>query len=267
MNNIIKKVNTTINLLKKGDFKLVVSILKRQNWFGENYSHKNKWESGIKYEIDFWDSYLSTGGLQWSADYLGRLNPELPLQVRPSELLPEKKEISILDVGAGPFTFLGKINEGKKIDITAVDPLADEYDFLLAKYNIIPLVRTRRVAAEDLTSFYQDFSFDLVFARNCIDHSYNPEKAILQMIRIVRNESFVLLEHRENEAKNENYSGLHQWNFSVSSSGDFLISSKYTLVNFTQKYSKECDITCEIFEDKMDGKWLITRIKKNKKNC
>jgi SAM-dependent methyltransferase len=177
-------------------------------------------------------------------------------------LLPPQTEVHILDVGAGPLTYLGKKYEGKHVNITAVDPLSDEYDRILDKYQIQPLVRTQKLAAEDLTKRFPSGTFDLVFARNCIDHAYNPKRAILQMIEVVKSGRYVLLEHRPNEAENENYSGLHQWNFSLSTNGDFLISSKFEKVNMTKKCLELCTITCEMVNEGRDGDWLITRIQK-----
>ena len=147
-------------------------------------------------------------------------------------------------------------------NIIAVDPLADEYDKILHKYSIEPLIRTKKLSAEKLTKEFPSNTFDLVFARNCIDHAYDPEKAILQMIAVVKRNSYVLLEHRPNEADNQNYHGLHHWNFSVSSEGDFLISSKSKQLNITTKYKKICSVSCEILNLGQNDEWLITKIQK-----
>lgn len=224
---------------------------------------KTKWKLGIKSEIRFWDSYFRTKGLQWSDTYKERFDTELPMQPRPAELLAGMpSEVHILDVGAGPLTFLGKKSGDKKIQITAIDPLADEYDKILKKYDVHPPVRTRCLSAEDIKKEFSSDSFDLAVARNCIDHAYNPEIAICNMIDVVKSGSYVLLEHRENEAENENWEGLHQWNFSVNKDGDFMISSKTEEVNMTKKYADTCTITCEIVNDGPDGDWLVTRILK-----
>ena len=262
---ILHKSKTVLNVLKKEGLKKVFSILISKYGFSMflgQQSQKAKWETGIKSEIDFWDDYLSTKGLRWGEDYKNRFNPDLSLQARPADLVASQSNIQVLDVGAGPLTFLGKKNRGNFINITAVDPLADEYDFLLAKHQITPLVKTQKIAAEEISKFYNKSTFDLVFARNCIDHAYNPENAVLQMIDVVKKGKYILLEHRQNEAVNENYAGLHQWNFSMSSNKDFLISSKTKTVNITKKYSEICTITCEIVNEFGDGEWLITRILK-----
>ena len=220
--------------------------------------NKWKWKYSKKSELNFWDSYFRTEGLQWKDNYKLRFNPDFPLQDRPGELLPlHKEEVVVLDVGAGPMTYLGKKHPNKKLLITAVDPLAEEYDKILEKYDITPLVKTEKLDAEKLTERFSENSFDLVFARNCIDHSYDPEEAILQMIKVVKKGCYVLMEHRENEAINENYRGFHQWNFSLAEDGNFLISSKKTKVNFSKKYKEICNVDCEL--DTVED-WLITRI-------
>jgi hypothetical protein len=101
-----------------------------------------------------------------------------------------------------------------------------------------------------------------VFARNCIDHAYNPESSILQMVDVVKTGRYVLLEHRPNEAETEGYSGLHQWNFSSSLEGDFLISSRSETVNMTKKYADVMQTSCEMLDEAKEGSWLITRIQK-----
>ena len=219
---------------------------------------KLRWRLGIRNEILFWDKYFKEKGLQWSANYHLRLDPTLQLQENISKLIPEDNEtVDILDVGAGPLTYLGKVYENKIIKITAVDPLAKEYDKLLEKYSVDPLVRTEELEAEKLTKRFEENSFDLVFARNCIDHSFSPEKAILEMIKVCKRKCYILMMHIPNEAENENYKGLHQWNFS-SDNGEFIISSKNDKVNFSDKFSHLCKAKCIITDDG----WLRTEIRK-----
>lgn len=263
--SILRKARTAVKVFREDGFYGIVPILISTYKLPISLSAKSKWKAGVKSEIGFWDAYFCTKGLQWADTYGVRFDPDLPLQPRPAALLPPQTEIHILDVGAGPLTYLGKIYDGKHVNITAVDPLADDYDRILLKYQIQPLVRTQKLAAEDLTRRFPSSTYDLVFARNCIDHAYNPERAILQMIDVVKSGRYVLLEHRPNEAENENYSGLHQWNFSLSANGDFLISSKRKKVNMTNKYTNLCTITCEIVNEGGGGEgldWLITRIQK-----
>jgi SAM-dependent methyltransferase len=226
---------------------------------------KLRWKAGISSEVEFWDSWFRTKGLEWPADYRERFDPNLALQPRPAALLPEQPgtgKIRILDVGAGPLTYLGKKAGAREIEIVAVDPLASEYDRVVAKYQVSPPVKTQKLDAERLSARFQRDTFDLVTARNCLDHSYDPEKAVLQMIYVAKPKCYVLLEHFENEARHANWEGLHQWNFSISD-GDFIIGSRLHEVNFTKKYSRLCSVTCERVSDADRGSLMITRIQKN----
>lgn len=99
--------------------------------------------------------------------------------------------------------------------VTAVDPLADDYNDMLDQAGIIPIVRTRRGEAETLTSLLPADSFDLSHAVNCLDHCYDPVKAIREMIAVTKPGCYILLEHAPNEAETQRYQGLHHWNFCV----------------------------------------------------
>ena len=259
---MVQNARKAIKVFREDGFNMIISILISKYELQIPQSAKIKWKAGIKSEIQFWDDWFCMKGFQWADQYRNSFDPDLPLQPRPAALLLPQAEIHILDVGAGPLTFLGKVYEGKCINITAVDPLADEYDKILNKYQFQPLVRTQKLAAENLTKRFPSNKFDLVFARNSIDHAYNPERAILQMINVVKSGRYVLLEHTPNEAENANYSDLHQWNFSMSINGDFLISSKFEKVNMTKKYAELCTMTCELVNEGRHGDFLITRIRK-----
>jgi len=260
---LLRKAHTAAKAFSENGFPGLITILR--STYGLPIpripqSAMHRWLEGVAPEMAFWDDFFRTEGSQWAANYARRFDPDLPLQRRPAALLPPQTEVHILDVGAGPLTYLGKRVPGRRLSITAVDPLADQYDSLLGKYNIEPLVRTQVAAAEDLTKHFPPNSFDLVFARNSIDHSHNPERAILQMLDVLKVGRYVLLEHHPDEAEREHYYAFHQWDFSVSPKGDFLIGSRSRKTNMTQKYRKRCAIACETVMD--DGEWLITRIEK-----
>jgi len=223
-------------------------------------TRKAFWQHEIPTEIEFWDDYIRTRGVRYGDINLTDhyLNPKLPLQKEVVDLLPDGEgPYLLLDVGAGPFTFLGKKHDRVRFKIVAVDPLADAYAQAIAKHSVEPLVRTEKLAAECLTERFQENTFDLAFARNCLDHSYDPEKAILQMVKVVKPGRYVLLKHIPNEADNEGNHGLHQWNFRETA-GDFVIASKWKSINMTQRHKAICSIECS-YDDK---KWLITRIRK-----
>lgn len=203
-------------------------------------SSSTRWKWNIKSEIRFWDKCIRTNGLIWPEEYKLRHDSNLELQQEIVQLLPETDEVKILDVGAGPFTYLGKVYTKSKLNIIAIDPLADEYDRIMKKYNVTPLIKTIKLDAEKISEKYEKESFDLVFARNSIDHSYSPEQAILSMLQVLKSDCYIYLKHRPNEAEKEDWQGLHQWNFSIADN-DFIISSRNTKVNFSEKYRGICE--------------------------
>jgi SAM-dependent methyltransferase len=258
--NPLGKVESLFNVLRVSGVRGLLGKLRSKFGRWIPASEKSVWRGGVTSEVNFWDEFLRTRGQNWTANMSDHyLNPELPLQDEVVELLPTRQgDLQILDVGAGPLTFLGKKCADINFTIVAVDPLADEYDRLLAKYSVAPIVRTEKLDAETLTTRFAHNSFDLVYARNCIDHAYSPEEAVLQMVAVVKPGHYVLMKHFPNEAESENYAGLHQWNFSEEA-GDFIIRSRKTKVNVTEKYRSQCTIDCYC-DPKQE--WLITKIKK-----
>ena len=217
-------------------------------------NHKKRWDDNLPEEVRWWEAFIRTG-----KDFEDRLNPNLPLQALIANLLPaDQRHVKILDVGAGPLTIVGKKFLDYDIDLTAVDPLANEYDKLVLKYQVNLPVKTRQAAAEQLTEVFAENTFDLAYARNCLDHSYNAEKAIVEMIKVTKPERYVLLEHQANEAEYQSYRGLHQWNFSCWNN-DFVIASPNGKINFSRKHKEICTVSCTFYAA---DRWVITKIKK-----
>jgi SAM-dependent methyltransferase len=69
--------------------------------------------------------------------------------------------------------------------------------------------------AEELSAFLPPDSFDIVHCRNALDHSFDPLRGVIEMLRLVRIGGVVVLYHNPNEAQSEDYSGFHQYNFDV----------------------------------------------------
>jgi SAM-dependent methyltransferase len=171
------------------------------------------WSAHIKDEVRFWDEWMRTKGLEWPDSYSEVLTPDRPLQEDHRALLSVDGPIRILDVGAGPFTYLGTKWEGRDVTVVPVDPLADEYDRLRARYGLVAPVQTIRCAGEDLLAQFAENSFDLAVARNSLDHSFDPVIIIRNMVAIVKPGCVVRLHHLIREADRQKFEGLHQWNF------------------------------------------------------
>jgi SAM-dependent methyltransferase len=176
-------------------------------------SPQEVWAGGADAEIAILREWLGTRGGRCPDDYRFRLDPESVIQEDITRHLNGAgRRVRILDVGAGPLTFVGKRWPGHDVELAAVDALADRYDALLAEYGVTPPVRTRRCDSERLSEMFPPDSFDIACAAWTIDHSYEPLRAIRQMVAVVRPGGIVLLLHYPNEAENEVYHGQHQWN-------------------------------------------------------
>jgi len=190
-------------------------------------------EAGLETEVRFWDRWLREKGSASPDDfryhdYRYRLDARAPVAGWHRELVDKIASdfVAVLDVGAGPVTALGKRHDSKRLSITAVDPLADEYAALLKRHRLDPPVRTRRGAGEELARLFGRGAFDLVIAQRCIDHSVDPVACVKNMVEVCRVGGVVALEHEENLAVNAAYRGLHQWNFGLRG-GELVVSGPY----------------------------------------
>jgi len=176
------------------------------------------WRTRKNTEVEFWAAWLvgAPGTEQWASDREARLAPDTEIRdpvVRAELERNPAQEISILDVGAGPLTWLGYRYPGKTLTIVPVDPLADEYEALLRDAGLDPPIRTIRVAGEALLEHFGSRKFDVAYATNSLDHSADPFRIISNMVAVVRAGGAVILRHKRNEGESARYGGLHQWNF------------------------------------------------------
>ncbi|MDE2430396.1 MAG: methyltransferase domain-containing protein [Burkholderiales bacterium] len=175
------------------------------------------WEKGIDQEVWFWSRWFETKGLEWSFDYQARLNSKTLIEPNLASLISDLciSKASVLDVGAGPITGAGYVHPEADVTIRACDPLAPIYDALCEKFSVVRPVNTELATAEELSSFYEEGSFDVINCCNALDHSLDPLRGISEMLRVVKTGGAILLRHHRNEAQTENYEGFHQWNFDL----------------------------------------------------
>lgn len=205
--------------------------LKRLIGFGAYYRSfgwiRRNWSESTEHEIEFWRGFIrSGGGVRPSEiqDWAGRLDPRTELQTDIVRLLdaPDGAHLKIVDVGAGPATFLGKLYPGRTLEIFPVDPLADIYNRILDECGVTVPVRTESCDGENVAAHFGLEFADFVISRNAIDHAVDLVKIIGGMIRVCRTGGKVYVTVEENEGQNEGYVGLHQWNFAVNN-GDLVI--------------------------------------------
>lgn len=226
----------------------------------------DNWINSLNEEIGYWNNYLSTGGGDYREDFEFRLKLDTKIKDRDvllSNKISEisKKDIVLLDVGSGPLTNLGKIVEGKSLEIIACDPLAGAYKKIINKVGIKPPVETIFADCENLSHFFEKESFDAIHCANALDHSYDPVGGICEMLSILKNDGFIHLGHFENEAEAEKYSGLHQWNFTEKDS-KFIIWNKSVELDLSSYLGEIANIRIERIAQ-VPKDWLVVSITKN----
>ena len=157
----------------------------------------------------------------------------------------------VLDVGAGPLTWIGKKWVGRKVIIDAIDPLAAAYDEIMRRQGIHPPVTTRPGDGEEVVKRFGRQTFDLAFARNCLDHSYDAIKAVTGMIEATKPGGVIFLWHNQDEAESLSYQGLHQWNFRLRH-GELIVWKGSRALNVNRVFAERMQVLrCE-----MDGKMI-----------
>ena len=184
------------------------------------------WLSGVDRELAWWRSYFSNEGLNDPASYHERLDPGAPLQPHLVAALPQRPPgatFRILDCAAGPATTVGKMLNDRRIEVIAVDALADQYREMLDEIALMPPVPTISCEVEHLDKQFAPKSFDLVHMRFALDHCYNPIEALRQMTRVTRDDGAVLIEHYR-DASEVAFEGLRQWDLRPEP-GDLLVAN------------------------------------------
>src|SRR4030067_1998477 len=115
-------------------------------------------------ELRFWRNYLSKSSN--SKQKIKQLRPYIV------ELIGDKKEVDILDLGSGPMSTIGYILQVVKVNLILADMLADEYNTLIKELNIQTPILIDKQFMENLS--YADESFDIVHCHNALDHCFDP---------------------------------------------------------------------------------------------
>jgi SAM-dependent methyltransferase len=193
-------------------------------------------------------------GRQWQ---INSQNPNLPVTdsfVLEHITSQSKTEIRIIDVGAGPITKIGYTVPRKILRIVAVDPLAKHYDSLLRRNGTFLPVSTIQGDGENLLQQFPARSFDLAYACNALDHSYDPLTIMQNMIHLVRTGGHVLLRHFRNEAKVGAYHGLHQWNFDCRD-GRFMVWQPNSIIDVGDRFGQQIELSCSIEKAGIFDNW------------
>lgn len=199
--------------------------------------------SGLEKEVDFWQVWFGRRGWKRPEIFERMIDPNSLLNDTLSPIVDHinADPVQILDVGAGPVTAIGWKHPRKNIKIRPVDALAKQYDRILHVNGIKPIERTRKAECEHLTRYVKPHGYHIVHCSNAMDHMKDPVQAMAEMIKACKPGGYVVLVHAENEAEEQKYDGLHQWNL-YCENGELMLrgASDKTPTNLTQRFSHEC---------------------------
>lgn len=224
----------------------------------EANSRKNVWEANIDSEIAFWRDFIMKRGGEWPEVYSQRMDPDAPFPGNLREVITANpaEPVEALDVGCGPLTLLGRNWPGRTVHVTAVDPLAEHYMQLFREAGVMPPTPPQRCDGEQLLERFGRDRFHVAVAINSLDHSYDPVSAIKQMVAVTKPGGFLWLRHRINEGENEQYHGLHQWNFQEQN-GRFVIWNATMRIDMGEALGAQCSVKA-----RTDGEWMDVEIRK-----
>ena len=189
---------------------------------------KIDWLRDLPEEIDFWQQWFDTKGLDWKQDYIDRLNPDTEIDAEYAEMFGDRlPNMKILDAGCGPLTLMGKKYKGQTLDITCTDILANVYNEIMEKAGIVPLIKPIQCGFVELPDMFEQ-KFDFIVATNCVDHSEVPYRSIMAMLDMLAPGGTLFMRHGWMEGLRGNYGGLHNWDFYIYN-GDFAIGDKWGL--------------------------------------
>lgn len=207
-------------------------------------SSRDRWSKRASDEARYWrDALRSPDAASGFADRLdfGKAITGTALRRALEEL--EATEISILDVGSGPLTSVAGTYPGKRIEVVAIDPLADEYVEILREAGIDAPVLPIACRGEQILEKYSPGTFDIAFIANALDHSADPLVVLENMLGVVKPAGRVVLWHLRNEGERNNYFGIHFWNIECRD-GRFVIWNRETSHDVTALLSDRFDVEC-----------------------
>ncbi|HWR49915.1 MAG TPA: methyltransferase domain-containing protein [Bryobacteraceae bacterium] len=185
-------------------------------------------------ELQWWDRELGLDG-----DYpeaikyrliADRPNPHYPHDVTP--LLEEAAQRlgrlpKLLDLGSGPLSMLAWGHHAGHFELTAVDPLANDYTEALMRHGHSQTSPILQGYGESLDDLFAPDTFDFVWTHNALDHTQYPRVVMEQISRVLAPGGNLLLQGWSREATSAGFVGLHRHDLYLAP-GPVLMCDTYT---------------------------------------
>jgi SAM-dependent methyltransferase len=246
--------------------RIVASIRRRLGQIRHRFSSpEGTWQRGLPLEVDFWADYLRTRGGEYPEEFQHRTDPNNPVD---DPFLLEAidrvggEQIKIVDVGSGPLTSVGTRDPRhpqRRLEVTAVDPLAHDYQRLLLEAGVTAPAPPQVCRGEDVARTFGRGHFDIAYARNSIDHSVDALAAIASMLDAVRVGGAVVLLHRRREGEHHGYTQLHQWNLDVED-GRLVLFNQDQFHDVSKHFAEEANVTAELIGNPAETEWLAATL-------
>jgi ubiquinone/menaquinone biosynthesis C-methylase UbiE len=189
---------------------------------------KGKWEKGKNNTLRFYRAKLP-----WKAKAFNTNLFSLPDYF--GQMIGDKKEVKIAELGSGMFCTIGSLWKSAKINVYPSDALSDEFNQILKNANVTPLIPVLREDMENLS--YPNEFFDIVHCCNALDHTQNPLRAIQEMYRVTKPGGYIYLCHFVNVGECEGYQGLHMWNINITGANDCAIWNREDKILLSDYFS------------------------------
>ena len=225
----------------------------------EYSAYVGQWIRSFDTEIEFWKHQFVLIS-QHKRELIDVKNTPFVLE----KYLPNQKKIEFLDVGSGPFSRCGGRSKDHELHMTYVDPLGNVYEKLKSIYKVSNGIFVKRGFVELLDKIFGHNSFDVVHMSNALDHCFDPIFGLIQLISVCKIGGKVILRHNENEALNEQYSGLHQWNITIEND-QFIVWNEQKKIVLNEILSDYVDFKLSKNEVEDYGGWIYCHVEMTKK--
>ncbi len=162
-------------------------------------------------ELGFWRTYLREHGREtcdrtrWEEDF-----PSPLLEHIESLRVTRAGKPRLLEVGSGPVSIMAWGVEQGLFELTAVDPLAREYERLMRKVPCSYPVKPMEGFGENLSALLAPKTFDLAYSGNALDHTSSPRRCLEELTQVVDEGGIIYCEGFVREGTNAGWQGLHQ---------------------------------------------------------
>lgn len=208
--------------------------------------------------LDYWRQFFDeTATPELAPARAELLNPEQPLPwlVRDMLAVPPGGRAHILHIGSGPISIVAPNWEFRKVNVSAVDLLADDYNQILAERNITPRVRTQYADPANLGATFLPDTFDLAFTADYLDYHPAPLTVMQSALSVMKPGGWLLLAHsRTNEDG-------PLWHFDTEDER-FIIADDSQRIDVQSQLTGVDVLQCESLPNAENRQWLNIYIRK-----